>query len=240
MARGPAPRPTEDGCSCEDRDCTSVGKYPRTWHGHKDATTAKEMIALWWSFAHIGANVGIRTGQESGLVVLDVDPRHGGDETLCQLEAKYGPLPETPTVQSGGGGRHFYFLHPGFYVRSVGKTLGAGLDIKGDRGSIVAPPSLHVSGGRCQWMKGRTPTAVQVAPVPEWMLPLLQEPSRPGSRGSAGRRGSWSIGKDGLIPAGQRNETLFKFALSLYRANLSDNVICEELVDWNMKYCAPH
>jgi Bifunctional DNA primase/polymerase, N-terminal len=64
----PLHAPTEDGCSCEDRDCTSVGKPPRTWHDHKDATTDKEMIALWVELcAHRGQcghphGPGIRAG----------------------------------------------------------------------------------------------------------------------------------------------------------------------------------
>jgi putative DNA primase/helicase len=171
-------------------------------------------------------------------VVFDVDPRHRGDETLHQLEEKYGPLPETPTVLSGGGGKHFYFQHPGFYVSSNSDVLGAGLDIKGDGGAIVAPPSLHVSGQRYRWMEGRYPT-VPLAPLPPWMLGRLQEPRRSGSQGSAGYQGTWDIGEDGLIQEGQRNNTLFRLALSLYRASLSENVIYEELVDWNMKHCIP-
>ena len=101
-------------CSCSNPDCTSAGKHPRTAHGFLDATTDVNTVRAWWEDDFPLSNVGIRTGEESGLVVLDVDPRHEGDESLRQLEAKYEPLPETPTALSGGGGRHFYFQHPGF------------------------------------------------------------------------------------------------------------------------------
>src|SRR6185503_3016600 len=123
------------------------------------------------------------------------DPRHGGDETLRQLEEKYGSLPETPTVLSGGGGKHFHFLHPDVPVRSGTDALGAGLDIKGDKGSIVAPPWLHASGGHYKWIEGRWPV-VPLAPLPTWVLSLLRESHRPGTQGRTGSRGSWGIGAD--------------------------------------------
>src|SRR5262249_25320402 len=104
------------GCSCHNSACPHPGKHPRTAHGFHDATMNVDTVRAWWEFDFPRSNVGIRTGQESRLVVLDVDPRHGGDESLRQLEEQYGPLPETPTVLSGGGGRHLYFRHPGFYV----------------------------------------------------------------------------------------------------------------------------
>ena len=88
------------------------------------------------------ANVGIVTGALSGLIVLDVDPRHGGDESLRQIESTAGALPVTVEARSGGGGRHVYFAHPGVRVPNrIG--LRSGLDVRGDGGCIVAPPSVH-------------------------------------------------------------------------------------------------
>jgi hypothetical protein len=67
------------------------------------------------------------------------------------LIATHGPLPETPVVLTGGGGKHYYFRHPGGYIKSVAAALGPGLDIKGEGGFVVAPPSLHASGRRYEW-----------------------------------------------------------------------------------------
>ena len=86
------------------------------------------------------ANVGIATGARSGLVVLDVDPRHGGDEQLAAFEAEHGKLPETAAVVTGGGGAHYYFNHPGGDIRS--RKLSPGLELKADGTFVVAPPSL--------------------------------------------------------------------------------------------------
>src|SRR5262249_10232780 len=80
-------------CSCGNRGCGSVGKHPHTAHGLKDATTDPAQLRISWR-DWPKANVGIVTGRESGLVALDVDPRHGGNESLAELEARV-PLPPT-------------------------------------------------------------------------------------------------------------------------------------------------
>src|SRR2546427_13223225 len=73
-------------CSCGNTACASPGKHPRTTHGVQDASTDEATIRQWWC-RWPGANIGIRTGAVSGLVVLDVDPRHGGDASLEQRKA---------------------------------------------------------------------------------------------------------------------------------------------------------
>lgn len=165
--------PMSGQCSCPKPACTAAGKHPRTAHGFLEATTDVNTVKVWWEFDFPLSNVGICTGPASGLVVLDVDPRHKGDETLRQLAAQYGPLPETVTVLSGGGGRHLYFQHPGLYVRSGTNVLGGGLDVKGDKGSIIAPPSLHASGQLYTWAPGKNPEQTPLAPLPAWLLDLL-------------------------------------------------------------------
>jgi hypothetical protein len=168
-------RPIEGRCPCRNPECANIGKHPSTKRGFLDATTDENQIREWWEFAYTIANIGIRTGQESGLVVLDVDPRHGGDETLRQLEAQHGPLPATPTVRSGGGGRHHYFRHPGSRVRTTSGILGSGFDTRGDGGYIIAPGSLHVSGQYYEFEDGKTPGDIPIAPIPTWLLAVLEE-----------------------------------------------------------------
>jgi hypothetical protein len=89
-------------------------------------------------------NFGIRTGAISGVVVLDVDPRHGGDASLDALGLD---LSGVPCVRTGSGGRHFYFAYPDGGLRNSAGTLGLGLDIRGDGGQVVAPSSLHPETG---------------------------------------------------------------------------------------------
>jgi hypothetical protein len=93
-------------------------KAPLTPNGVKDATTEPSTIRTWWA-NWPDANVGIATGQASGLAVVDVDPRNGGDESLRDLEARHGPLPATVVCLTGGGGEHHYFTLPdGAPIRS--------------------------------------------------------------------------------------------------------------------------
>ncbi|MCH8083451.1 MAG: bifunctional DNA primase/polymerase [Myxococcales bacterium] len=99
-------------CACgKGKECDSPGKHPRVSHGLHNATTHPDRIHEWWR-RWSNANVAIRTGRESGLVVLDVDPRHNGDESLAILEDHHEILPDTLKAQTGGGGRHFFFAHP--------------------------------------------------------------------------------------------------------------------------------
>jgi hypothetical protein len=135
------------GCSCCRADCSSPGKHPRVTTGLKAATTDRAQIRQWWD-RWPGANVGVRTGAVSGLVVLDIDPDHGGVETLGRVLRIHGEFPACRTVRTGSGGHHLYFMHPGGIVRNdAGRRLGPGLDVRGDGGYVIAPPSRHACGG---------------------------------------------------------------------------------------------
>lgn len=125
--------------------CASRGKAPLTVHGVKEAAKDPAVIRALWR-AHPDANVAIATGAISGIVVLDIDPRHGGDDTLAALEAQYGKLPDTPTVLTGGGGIHFYFRHPGGVAPNSASRVGQGIDVRSDGGYVIAPRSVHESG----------------------------------------------------------------------------------------------
>src|SRR5207247_2426317 len=97
-------------CGCRDASARPGVQRPR--HGLHDATTDPALIAAWWH-RWPTAGVAIATGAASGIIVLDVDPRHGGDDTLHDRERAHGRLPDTPRVFTGGGGLHVYLAHPG-------------------------------------------------------------------------------------------------------------------------------
>lgn len=175
----PLHTPAGDGCSC-GRVCNgSAGKHPRTRGGVKDASTDPETIRGWW-LRWPDANVGIATGPESGLAVVDIDPRHDGDATFRQLELKHGNVPDTIEAQTGGGGRHIAFLYPeGRRWRSADSTLGPGVDTKGAGGYVVAPPSLHASGRQYAWDAAGHPEELPLAAPPAWLLDLVDPPREP-------------------------------------------------------------
>ena len=118
-------------CSCpKGTTCSSVGKHPRIQRGFKAATTDEAVVRDWWS-KWPNANIGIATGEKSGLLVVDVDPRHDGDISLGELESQHGKLPNTVESLTGGGGRHVLFKYPQGMVVKMRKSVGSGLDIKG-------------------------------------------------------------------------------------------------------------
>jgi putative DNA primase/helicase len=108
----------KDGkCSCSKGNaCERAGKHPITAHGVNDATTNRSRIRNWWA-ENPDANIGIAAGSESGIIVLDIDPRNGGYKSLKRLKRELGPLPDTVTAVTGGGGRHLVFKYPSFAVR---------------------------------------------------------------------------------------------------------------------------
>lgn len=177
------------------------------------------------------ANVGVVTGAVSSLVVLDVDPRHGGDVGLAQLEQRHGPLPDTVEAASGGGGRHLYFAHPGGTVHNrVG--LAAGVDLRGDGGLIIVPPSLHPSGRRYRWQFGHGPDEIDLAPLPPWLQQKQGERSRhaPGYWRELLRHG---------VDEGTRNDAVASLAGHLLWHGLDPDAVTELLLCWNRVRCNP-
>jgi hypothetical protein len=143
-----------------------------------------EQVQRWWR-RWPDANVGVVTGAVSGLVVLDVDPRHRGEASLAALEGVHGAVPHTIESLTGGGGQHLYFRHPGTDVPCG--PIAPGLDVKGDGGLVVSPPSGHVSGRVYAWESGCAPGEVPLADLPEWLQSMAQDPSRSGAGAGAGR-----------------------------------------------------
>jgi hypothetical protein len=122
-------------CSCRDNPCRNIGKHPLgslVPHGADDASADVTTINRWWDKAPT-ANCGIATGKISNIFAVDNDPRHGGDETLRELIRRNAKFPVTPRSNTGSGGEHFIFRHPGGIIKNEsGGKLGPGLDIRGD------------------------------------------------------------------------------------------------------------
>ena len=145
----PLHSPVGDGCSCGKPDCTDQAKHPRTAHGLIDATTDPEKIREYWA-RWPDANIGIRTGQISGIVVLDIDAKNGGVESWTELQDINGRV-DALTCLTGGGGLHLYFEAPEDELKSTTGEIAAGVDTRAEGGYVVAPPSLHISGNRYLW-----------------------------------------------------------------------------------------
>jgi hypothetical protein len=138
-------------CTCWQREhCPTPGKHPRLDTGVKGASADERTIRRWlerqWPNR---CNLGIATGRASGLVVIDVDPKHDGFVTLAALERELGSLPSsTPRVRTGSGGLHVYLAYPtdGSAIRNSEGRLGPGIDVRGEGGYVVCPPSVTNKG----------------------------------------------------------------------------------------------
>ncbi|MEC5159776.1 MULTISPECIES: bifunctional DNA primase/polymerase [unclassified Janthinobacterium] len=153
----------------------SIGKHPCGGLTFRDATTDVKAISVWfdrWPDMNYGIATGVEIkGGNKMLVVVDVDSYKGGaDAAMDAFDAAHGKMPETAEVQTGGGGRHLYFLTDcGKKFRS---TLGnAGIDFKGIGGYVIGPGSLHRSGRRYEWEASSDPSDGQaIADLPAWVI----------------------------------------------------------------------
>jgi hypothetical protein len=147
--------------------CEPGAKRPLTRNGHWDATTDRRAIERWWR-RQPSANIGLPTGKKSGIVVLDVDVDDGGLESLTKLERAGAPVPKTARTRTGGGGIHIFFRNlRGREIRNSAGLLGSGLDVRGEGGYVVVPPSRTQD--PYQWVD-RSPLAEA-----SWLIERLTE-----------------------------------------------------------------
>lgn len=216
-------------CGCRAGPmCDHPAKHPLNRHGLNAATTDPAQVARWWH-TWPWAGVAIRTGAPSGLVVVDIDPAHGGLQTLDDL-ARTGRLPtrtlDTLGVRTGGAGHHLFYQHPKATVPNTSGQLPRigstpGIDLRGDGGYIIAPPSPHHSGRRYQW----EPIRLTPAELPVWAQPAPPTPRQPLSRvpavgeGRLARYAHAALEREAATvaaaPPGQRNHTLNRAAYNL-------------------------
>ncbi len=203
------------------------GKIPaipreRGGRGCHDATLDLTRIAEWWR-EYPDANVGVGTGRRSGLLVIDVDPRHNSRwlDSLNSLE-----LPPTFTVKTWSGGAHLYFRFTGDARITIGTDLLPGIDWRGNGGYVVAAGSI-VDGKQYEIAKN-----LPIARAPDALLErILAKRNRP--RPTPDANGHM------VIMNGQRNGTLFSLACLLRRFGLEYNAIYESLRATNADHCDP-
>jgi hypothetical protein len=203
------------------------------WQAYQTQAASADVVRAW--FAHWPrANVGLVTGRISRLVVLDIDTTHGGDASLRHLESVHGALTPTVAAITGGGGHHLYFAHPGGFVHN--KTgLVRGVDVRGDGGYVVAPPSVHASGRPYAWMPSRSPRECALAPLPAWVRALMHPA---GERVGHPLRYWRALVKEG-VAEGERNNAIASLAGLLLWHGLDAHVTLDLLLAWNAQRCHP-
>ena len=179
-------------CTCGRPSCASPAKHPVARfspNGVLSASNVLHVVDAWWR-ANPDANVGLATDD---LIVVDVDTRKGGSDTLATLECEHGALPATWRSLTGGGGEHVFFQAPdGLRFKNSVERVGPGIDIRATGGYVIAPPSLHISGRRYAWNVDYHPDLTPLADPPTWLCKLAGDaPPSP----TSGARTSPSSGR---------------------------------------------
>jgi len=215
-------RAVNGGCTCEKSNCGSPAKHPRTPHGLKDATTDTTIIREWWT-RWPSANVGMATGLMSGLLVIDLD----SEEATRRFLSTY-PEAEVTLQAETGRGRHFYFQWEEGIRNHAGRILGERIDVRGEGGFVILPPSVHSNGKIYEWLNDSDPL-----PLP----PPLKQTLTGYSKHELGS-------KSGEAPAdriceGQRNTVLTSLAGSMRHRGMTEEAIEAALHAENRLRCDP-
>lgn len=222
----PLHSPQPDGaCSCPNPDCDHVGKHPKIKEWQHNATTDEKIIREWWN-EWPDANIGIQTGEKSGLVVLDFDIVKGGDKSLKLLIRMSGELTDYVACKTGGG-YHLYFAHSGARLRNK-QALLPGFDLRGDGGYVVAPPSLHKSGKKYCWEPNRHPEGRTLPQMPESLINFINTPLPSGKTGGIEK-----------TKEGSRNAWLFRIAAAMRGKGMEYDAILERVKKINESFCEP-
>lgn len=211
-------------------------------HGCKDASSDVDTIKKWWK-AYPEANIGFVTGKTNRCFVIDIDGSTGKEE-LRKIK-KDREWPKTIIAKSGrDGGGHFYFRYPE-EIEMVKNRAGVlpNVDIRGDGGYIVVPPSIHPNGKKYSWKRDFCPQEMECAS--EW---ILQEIVHGGQKKNGSEKAfeikthpyfsrefSNTLEKIRTCPEGKRNDTLyrgaFKLAQMCHGRYLQESVVKENLTD---------
>jgi Bifunctional DNA primase/polymerase, N-terminal/AAA domain/Primase C terminal 1 (PriCT-1) len=207
----------------------SKGKIPIFQEWQKVATCEENQVTRWFQ-QNPESNVGIATGPKSNCFVLDVDIAKGGQDSFDTLLAKHGQFPDTWQQITGSGGFHLFFRYPNFRVSNANDLM-PGIDIRGDGGQVVAPPSIHpTTGKRYEWDGLKDIEDTPMAEAPMWLLDLLQGKQAPETK----------TAREPLadrIPNGTRHQALVSLAGAMRRFGLNSHEMLPTLREVNRTRC---
>jgi hypothetical protein len=192
--------------------CLPREKVPATRNGFKDAKRDVDAIRAFWTRMP-DANVGMPTGAGNGLLVVDIDGDDGWD-SWHQLQDFHGEVPDTLSVVTPRGGQHFYFRHPGREVSNTAGFPGPGIDIRGDGGYVLIPPSVGPGGRRYEKDES-------VAPIdtPPWLIKVLLDGQL--RRDAAMKSRDWAAFIRDGAKKGQRDTAMTSFVGHLFQQGLA-------------------
>lgn len=212
-------------------------KTPYTPHGCKDAKTAEKVIRAWWK-RWPEANIGIATGSISGGIVvvdIDIDEDKGiyGDDSLREWEKEHGELPETWRAITGRGGFHYYYRSDQEIKNAT--SIYPGVDVRGEGGYVVAPPSIHQNGNSYQWEI--SPDEMDIHFLDDRVKSFITGETKQDEEKKQEKKEKFRL--PAKIASGQRNNTLFKYACSLQSIGYEDEEIFSALTEANQRCDVP-
>ncbi len=184
------------------------------WEEYQSRIPSVEEIKTWFN-QWPSANIGVVTGTISKLVVVDIDPRHGGTNELFK---DY----KTPCSRTGGGGWHYYFTSDSIITNRAGVL--PGIDIRGQGGYVIAPPSLHSSGGSYQWLI--SPQEATLLEFPHWIFKVTEKKEY---------KNDWQTVLSG-VSEGERNTSAARVIgklLSMFPSNDWEEFVIPLIKGWN-------
>lgn len=207
-------------------------KKPYIINGFLKATTDEAQIETWWN-TWPDANIGIATGKLSNgicVIDLDLDEEKGknGIKTLRDWEALHGTFPPSWLAITGRGGWHYYFKADEEVKCRI--NMLPGIDIRGDGGYIVAPPSIHSNGNQYRWSNNLSPYEIPIQLMDDNIKYLLHH------QDTALKPVYVAPDK---IPEGERNGMLFKFACMMQSKGVSDQTVFAATKSENETKCNP-
>jgi hypothetical protein len=196
------------------------GKVPATRHGVHDSTTDASKIKQWWT-ENPDYNIGVATGEKSGIVVFDIDPRNGGDTSWEQFQAEHGAVPNTVQALTAGGGEH--------YIARLTHTLRSckvrdGIDFLADGRYFLAYPST-IEDRRYEWEASSDPfDGIAPMTVPDaWIMAMSQQKKTASSTGD--------------LIQGNRNDGLTSLAGAMRSYGMTEAEILAALSVANERRC---
>lgn len=205
-------------------------KVPLTRNGCKDATTDAAQIKAWWQ-KYPNANIGLATGSVSQnvfVIDLDIDEDRGidGYHSLEDWQREHGDFPETWTAITGRGGYHLYYRGNGKIKNRAG--IIDGVDVRGNGGYVVAPPSIHKNGNRYEWEY--SPDEFEIAKADNNVEYFLNHDDQ---------KQNAAFTMPNIVATGQRNQMLFQFACMMQAKGASDQSVFAATMAENESSCSP-
>lgn len=206
-----------------------VRKSPYISGGYKSASRDEKQIRDWW-YKFPNALVGVPTGRETGIFIIDIDigDNKDGEASFAKL---FDGDPNTCQTITPSGGRHIIFQYPQEleYTISADKRFGEGIDIRNDGGYVIWAGSNTVKGDY-RFKEGHSPQEVGFTPIPPKLLTALKSQKN--------KKNGQELFSQHLIPEGTRDDTLFRAAVNLSNKGVSENLVRQTLSDMN-KRCSP-